>query len=194
MQIVEDDWEAESVFGLLSALAPGSTRAAPQALAELVAVPELILCTDMGTEVADFVITTGQRVAFIHAKATWERHLYSASALHDVAAQAIKNLPHLQPLTEAPMNITRWTRTWSAEGVDGSTYRLRYGTFAQVQLCAATSESESPLHTLIAKSGSCSETRCPKVNSNVKHAKGHPQPKRSRCTHCCRRSGAQCRS
>jgi hypothetical protein len=128
--VVNNDWEPTSVFGLISALAPESGRNGVDPMRTLVQMPELVLCTDLGTEIADFVITTDQRVVFIHAKASTERRLYSASALHDVASQAIKNLHHLQPLVDSHMSTGGWMGNWSAPRVTGQTQRLRHGNFA----------------------------------------------------------------
>jgi superfamily II DNA or RNA helicase len=128
--IVDDDWQPDSVFGLISALTPGSTRTAPAAMSSVLTSPDMVLCTDLGTEVADFVITEARRAVFIHAKASRTTRSYSASALHDVASQAIKNLPHLQPLSEISMATAAWTRPWSARPhVTGATRRLRHGPF-----------------------------------------------------------------
>jgi superfamily II DNA or RNA helicase len=127
--IVNDDWEDGSVFALLSALAPENHRAAPESMQSLFPDPNLVLCTDLGTEVADFVVTGDRRVAFIHAKASRTTRLTSASALHDVASQAIKNLHHLQPLTDTRMATNGWTGNWSASHVAGATRRLRHGDF-----------------------------------------------------------------
>ncbi|MGV0583799.1 DEAD/DEAH box helicase family protein [Mycobacteroides chelonae] len=132
--IVDGDWDPQSVFGLISALSPASDRTAPQAMRALTDRPQMILCTDLGTEVADFVITTEQRIIFIHAKASLKGSVCSASALHDISAQAIKNLTHLQPLSVAPMDRSRWMRPWSAPPyVAGSTHRLRWGSFTSSQ-------------------------------------------------------------
>jgi superfamily II DNA or RNA helicase len=128
--IVNNDWDPLSVFGLISALAPSSGRQAPSEMRAILPTPDFVLCTDQGTEVADFLVTQGSRVAFVHAKASGEPRYYSASALHDVASQAIKNLPHLQPLTEVRMNTATWTGQWSANGVAGKTHRRRQGAFA----------------------------------------------------------------
>ena len=128
--IANDDWQQDSVFGLISALAPDSEPSAPEAMDSLLGAPDLVLCTDLGTEVADFVITDPRRVVFVHAKASQVTRLYSASALHDVTSQAIKNLPHLQPLADTQMATTSWTRSWGAAGVTGSTHRLRHGRFS----------------------------------------------------------------
>src|SRR5438128_1333531 len=69
----QNDWDQASVFGLISALGPGP-RAAPPALSGLLPSLDLLLCTDMGTELADFMATTPRRVVFMHAQApqtTW---------------------------------------------------------------------------------------------------------------------------
>ena len=71
----------------------------------------------------------GLSPAFIHAKASRKESFCSASALHDVASQAIKNLPHLRPMTVLPLNRSRWGRRWSSGHVTGTTHRLRYGQF-----------------------------------------------------------------
>ena len=68
--IVGDDWDPDSVFGLLSALDPSSARLAPAAFGAVFNSPDMVLCTDLGAEVADFVVTQGKRIAFIHAKAS----------------------------------------------------------------------------------------------------------------------------
>jgi superfamily II DNA or RNA helicase len=125
--IVDDDWEASSVFGLISALAPGPHQA-PDALRSLLEAPNMLLCTDLGTEMADFIATKGTRVVLMHAKASNPAKHYSASALHDVASQAIKNLLYLQPLTDVRPPTDRWTKPWSAAPhTTGTTRRLRVG-------------------------------------------------------------------
>ncbi len=126
--ILNDDWDPASLFGMISALAPSCARQAPAEMSAILSSPEFVLCTDLGPEVADFVATQGSRVAFIHAKAASTARLCSASALHDVASQAIKNLPHLQPLADVGMQTGYWTRAWSAPPhVTGATRRLREG-------------------------------------------------------------------
>ena len=127
--IVGDDWEATSVFGLISALDPGSPRAAPPEMAAHLSSPDLLVCTDMGTEIADFMATEGDRVVFIHAKASSRERKYSASGLHDVASQAIKNLPYLQPLEENRPRGARWTQPWRSRGVSGTATRQRVGAY-----------------------------------------------------------------
>jgi superfamily II DNA or RNA helicase len=127
--IVDDDWDPASVFGLLSAIAPSSGRVAPDPIRRFLEAPDLVICTDLGTEVADFVVTVPGRIVFVHAKASAATSIYSASALHDVASQAIKNLHHLQPLVDSGMATDRWMQAWRTGHVQGSTRRLRHGTF-----------------------------------------------------------------
>jgi hypothetical protein len=127
--IIDDDWDSESVFGLISALAPANPRGAPTQMTQLLPELDLLVCTDMGTEVADFMATQVGRVILIHAKASPTPKLRSASALHDVASQAIKNLPYLQPLSDAEPPDKRWTSPWRAKGVEGTATRQRVGSF-----------------------------------------------------------------
>jgi len=121
-----NDWDAESVFGLISALSPESSRAPEPALATYLDNPEVLFCTDLGTEIADFVALQGTRVALIHAKASPTPKPASASALHDVLSQAIKNLPYLQPFEEREPPMERWRNKWKAED-NGLIDRRRVG-------------------------------------------------------------------
>ena len=127
-EIVDDDWDASSVFGLISALSPTSSRVAAQPLADALTSPDLLVCTDMGTEVADFIATAPERVVFMHAKAG-SGSAVSASALHDVSSQAIKNLMYMQPLVEDRSKATNWTSRWRSRGVRGTAPRQRVGSF-----------------------------------------------------------------
>jgi superfamily II DNA or RNA helicase len=128
--ITGDDWAPDSVFGMISALEPDNPRDAPDALAEILPSPDLLVCTDMGTEVADFMATSPGRAVFMHAKASANKRLASASALHDIAAQAIKNLPYLQPLSDDEPKSKNWMSRWKASGVEGEARRQRVGAFA----------------------------------------------------------------
>ena len=128
--IINGNWQADSVFGMISAMAPGSDPPAPPAWIAVLNHPDMLLCTDLGTEVADFVATQDQLAVFIHAKASAQTHLYSASALHDAASQVVKNLPYLQPLNEVRPRLSNWSRPWRAGGITGSTRRLRVGDYS----------------------------------------------------------------
>lgn len=102
-------WAAGSLFHLIDNLGAG-TQLAPQ-----LANVDLLVCDDMGTEIADFVAldTTTGRVIAIHAKAFRTAKPRSASALHEVSSQALKNLAYLQPyFVGEPKNLNHWSGPW----------------------------------------------------------------------------------
>lgn len=72
--------------------------------------PELVICDDLGSECADFVLANfGQKeLALVHAKAGAGAGI-SASAFHDVVAQAMKNLVYLTRAEEVPGGAGSWT-------------------------------------------------------------------------------------
>lgn len=124
----DDDWAEDSVFGLISALASASGRIPERELATVLNEPDLLLCTDLGPEIADFVGVKANRVVFIHAKTSKPPSPTSASALHDIVSQAVKNLAYLQPFDEVKPDTGRWMRPWKAED-GGSINRKRAGDF-----------------------------------------------------------------
>lgn len=74
-------------------------------------VPDLIICDDLGSECADFMLANfdERELAFVHAKAGGGAGI-SASAFHDVVAQAMKNLVYLARNNEVPEGIASWTK------------------------------------------------------------------------------------
>lgn len=124
----DDDWAENSIFGLISALAPSSARGAESELAAVLDAPELLLCTDRGTEIADFIAVQGSRAVLIHAKASATPSPTSASALHDVVSQSLKNLPYLQPFDEVKPPTAYWANPWRAKD-GGAITRKREGSF-----------------------------------------------------------------
>jgi superfamily II DNA or RNA helicase len=69
----------------------------------------LLICSDMGSECADFVAANMDqgKLALIHAKAG-EGSKISASAFHDVVAQAMKNLVYLTKNGGTPQGVDNW--------------------------------------------------------------------------------------
>ena len=104
---------------------------------------------------------TQSRPAFIHAKASRKKSFCSASALHDVASQAIKNLPHLQPMTVLPLNRSRW----AGAGLLGMSQARRIdcatGSSDPATTCGDTSAAMSPRRTSTVRCGRCWEKLCP---------------------------------
>ncbi len=100
-----DDWDPDSLFGIISRLGAKTT------VKSHFGNPNLIICDDVGTEVADFILcdTTEQKIIFIHAKATSRFLNCSASSLHDVCSQAVKNLGYLAMYNNfQPSKLDSW--------------------------------------------------------------------------------------
>lgn len=81
---------------------------------------EVLICDDLGTESADFVAASFERrqLALLHAKVGTGTQV-SASAFHDVVAQAMKNLGYLASNSEVPKGASNWKSkgTWNKTGV-----------------------------------------------------------------------------
>lgn len=73
--------------------------------------PELVICDDLGSECADFILAnfTNKQIALVHAKA-WNGARISASAFHDIVAQAMKNLVYLSRNAEQPKGVGSWKK------------------------------------------------------------------------------------
>jgi hypothetical protein len=87
---------------------------------------QVLICDDLGTEIADFVAANfdTQTLALIHAKAA-KGFKISASAFHEVTAQAVKNLVYMTRNSEVPKGIGSWRRDgrWNETGIPRM-YRL----------------------------------------------------------------------
>lgn len=102
-------WESSSLFGILDDLGNAV------GLGAYFGNPDVVVCDDMRTESADFILAeAGQnRVIFVHAKASREKKPYSASALQEVCAQATKNINYLGMFNETePPNLPAWEGGW----------------------------------------------------------------------------------
>ena len=131
-------WEAGSLFDLVDSLgAPAWERGEGRSRHRFAAHftdPRLLVCDDMGTEFADFILaretTEGRKyVAFIHAKAQrGDGSRLSAANLTDVCGQAQKNLRELR-LFEDPTATReeRWSRPWQGGKLGEVRSRLRLG-------------------------------------------------------------------
>jgi len=73
--------------------------------------PELLACDDLGSECADFVAAniSSRRMALIHAKVGAGAAI-SASAFHEVTAQAMKNLAYMTRNAKEPQGAPSWRR------------------------------------------------------------------------------------
>lgn len=100
IQTVSDEFSSSSVFHLIDKLKnyslPNPTIADLGPFYSYIK-PDYILCSDMGTEPADFVISSPEILVYVHVKcgASSQRPQSSAGALAEVGSQAIKNLEML---------------------------------------------------------------------------------------------------
>ena len=82
--------------------------------------PEIVICDDLGSECADFVLANfaNKNMALVHAKAGAGAGI-SASAFHDLVAQAMKNLAYLTRNAEAPEGVASWKANslWNNTGI-----------------------------------------------------------------------------
>lgn len=122
-------WERKSLFGIIDSLGAGTT------LAGHFGCPDILVCDDMGREAADFILCDTSadkpRVVLIHAKASLQNHFCSASGLHEVCAQAVKNLAYLAMFSkERPARVgsNGWTRPWRNQDIGVVQNRIRRGT------------------------------------------------------------------
>jgi len=95
-------------------------QAVANRLINLPFVDDLLICADLGTECADFVAANLEKhqLALIHAKAGDGKKV-SASAFHDVVAQAMKNLVYLTRNNEVPKGVGSWRQNakWNKTGI-----------------------------------------------------------------------------
>jgi hypothetical protein len=112
------------LFHLIDTLGAGTGMAA-----ELQGI-DLLVCDDMGTESADFLALDSSRgrVIAMHLKAFPEAKKISASALHEISSQALKNLGYLQPyVRDKPKNVPRWSGRWNGGAIGHVDHRIRRG-------------------------------------------------------------------
>lgn len=84
---------------------------------------DLIVCTDMGTEAADFILSSPSKLIYVHMKCgtAEKKPMSSAGAIAEVGGQAIKNLEMLiTPNVDLkPGNWSMLAKPWPAKNPDG---------------------------------------------------------------------------
>ncbi|MCI1055697.1 DEAD/DEAH box helicase family protein [Stenotrophomonas maltophilia] len=101
-----ENFDANSVFNLIDSLARGDYQkyrsTQYDVLRRLVPDIDLVVCTDMGTEAADFIVSSPKSLCFLHVKCGDSKRPKSpAGALAEVGAQAIKNIEYLVSSNES---------------------------------------------------------------------------------------------
>lgn len=123
---------------------------------------ELVICDDLGSECADFVVANFQEqaMALVHAKAGDGRGI-SASAFHEVVAQAMKNLVYLSRTADMPEGVNSWTHKsrWNKTGIP-RIYKSPTGCPTGKKLWGMLRDkiinsANSQLHVVLATTGCC---------------------------------------
>lgn len=120
--INNEEFCKDSIFYLLDMLKANSldnpTRDDLGPFASFIPDVDIVLNTDMGTEPADFILSSNQKLVYVHVKCDdKKRPMSSAGALAEVGSQAIKNIGMLisSELGQKPGNWTRLKTAWPSE-------------------------------------------------------------------------------
>jgi hypothetical protein len=122
-----DGWDEDSLFGMIDTFGSGKS------FDRLFGDPDIMVCDDMGKEAADFILCDtragSKKVVFIHAKASSATHYdCSASALHVVCSQAVKNLGYMALYSpQKPSKIRTWRCRWQDDRIGRGPVRIRRG-------------------------------------------------------------------
>ena len=118
-QIVDEGFSPNSVFYLVDQLKanglddPTKNQLGP--FAPHIPDADLLINTDMGTEPADFIVSSKNKLAFVHVKCgkATKKPESSAGALAEVGSQAIKNIEMLIS-GDAELKPSNWNRLHTA--------------------------------------------------------------------------------
>ncbi|EED40814.1 type III restriction enzyme, res subunit [Stenotrophomonas sp. SKA14] len=97
---LNEKFDQNSVFDIIDSLAKGPharySSLEYRSLQAMIADADIVICSDMGTEAADFIISSPRLLCYIHAKCGDSvRPRSSAGALAEVGSQAVKNIEYL---------------------------------------------------------------------------------------------------
>lgn len=115
-----DAFDLGSIFALLDRLRlPKIASDSPGLLAMRNSLPgmDISLCTDMGTEPADFVLASPSKVCFVHVKCgTSSAPKSAAGSLVEVGGQALKNISQLISFAGfSPANLSWLQEAWPSK-------------------------------------------------------------------------------
>ncbi len=120
IQVETDSFSTNSVFHLLDQLK--SNASTNPTLTELgpfnqyIPAADLVLCADMGTEPADFILSSPNKLVYVHVKcgSSSNSPQSSAGAIFEVGSQAIKNIDMLISADRdlRPVNWTALLSKW----------------------------------------------------------------------------------
>ncbi|WP_081945736.1 DEAD/DEAH box helicase [Halomonas salina] len=132
--INDDKFSGNSIFGLIDSVRyhadVSKTIQDMGPFYQYLHNPDIVLCTDMGTEPADFILASEEKICFVHVKcgSAAKSPRSSAGGLAEVAGQAMKNIEYLISKDNEllPGNMTLLRQPWSTSESGGSlTHRVR---------------------------------------------------------------------
>lgn len=99
-----ESFDPASMFSMIDGLAYAEVAdaASLEILRSEIPGCDLVVCTDMGIEAADFIVSSPSKLCFVHMKHRGtDDPRSSAGAIADVGGQALKNLQHL--ISKSPL-------------------------------------------------------------------------------------------
>lgn len=120
-----DEFDSKSIFSLIDRLKGYGSAATPISdlgpFAKFIPGCDLVLCTDMGVEPADFILSSPEKLCFVHIKCgDSENPKSSAGAIAEVGSQAIKNIHFVASggAKAKPGNFSSWRSAWPSSNAD----------------------------------------------------------------------------
>jgi superfamily II DNA or RNA helicase len=152
-------WDANSLFGLID------KNGGRLPLRQFEGAWSALICDDLGEELADFIAyrMNPPAIALIHAKRPRKKMKLSASSLHDVLAQAVKNLDWVRiggsgiPSAQAD----KWEKAWKLRNRSVVRSRLGSDTIAThvARIGELLASASTQRHVCIAIAGGVSRSR-----------------------------------
>lgn len=134
----KDSFDKDSIFHLIDLLKsygnPATQIGSLGPFASYIPGCDIVLCCDMGVEPADFILSSPEKLCFVHVKCGDSLNPESsAGAIAEVGSQAIKNIHMLVSNLKnvKPGNFSTWKQAWPAAGAEfalDTRYRLVEGT------------------------------------------------------------------
>jgi superfamily II DNA or RNA helicase len=131
------DFDTDSIFYLIDLLKGYGDQTTPIGtlgpFATYIPACDIVLCCDMGVEPADFILSSPEKLCFVHVKCGDSLNPQSpAGAIAEVGSQAIKNIHMLISGLKRvkPGNFSTWRQSWPAAGAEfplDTRYRLVAG-------------------------------------------------------------------
>ncbi|MGE8218821.1 MAG: DEAD/DEAH box helicase [Stenotrophomonas acidaminiphila] len=117
-----DNFDTNSIFYLIDKLKGYGDPTTPLGdlgpFAKYIPGCDLVICTDMGVEPGDFILSSPDKLCFVHIKCgDASAPQSSAGAIAEVGSQAIKNI-HFLASDDAdikPGNFTSWRTAWPSD-------------------------------------------------------------------------------